>query len=688
MFRFHSCLLLCLTTGTLFQGCASFFAKQAIEQFAVSLKEQDLEKLKSSTSADFNHKALRQPESVNDLKLLRVPTDSVEVVSVEQVDKTTKKVIVKIGEKERAKEMEYVLTHDRNTGKWVVDDVVLAQQSEGDQTIRRTVSDQMDLLLTCREFLDAWKDGQRADKLAHCEGDLKTELEILPPNWLNVLSERIVGSGRQRTFRPEARMNGEKAVVIVPHPEGNLFLEMTQRDDVWKVHNIAIEPKSGSDTDTGITSLTKLVVAMNTSAKFLASYASNDREGLQATSSDNFFKQCLAAADLETTPLPVPTLLADEYEMRQFKDRMELLLTGPESTYMLTLVQEEGPMVDGIAGKTETRIDEVTIFESDGEVVKKLSAMYLSHAVVNLYLDALTTRNLQQLKEMSTNDFKDRVWDREYARHFAIMNYPNIDQGELEVIATVFRGDLTEVTISKGETAMTFVMRLTDGWMVVDDVLFPALDRPTSLKANLELVLPVRSFAAALQQRNLKAAIRESGDGLDRIVWMQRPDFPQLDYDFVRPLMGEVISIQPVDSWIVVHTSDGETSAAVKLTQEANRYVVHDVTLISEANTAQRLDLMQTMRAQIAASQQPEELRRISVAQAKAKQAEVLSKKHPLSHIQQASYNAIEEPQALEPTYRELEEPETLDPNPQATPLPQKVQKSAFVPLSRDLYAE
>ena len=597
----------CLVLAVLLPGCASFFAKQAIERFAESLQEQDLDELKASTSSGFEQKALRRPEAVSDLKMLRVPQGKIEIVSVDEIDESTKLAVVKVGEEERALDLEYRLKIDRNSGRWVVDDVILNRDVDGDD-VRRSVTEQMDLLLTCRDFLSTWNGGQRSEKLAFCAPILQQELEVLPPNWLKVLSEQIVGSGRQRTFRPEARLDRDRAVVVVPHPDGDLFLKLRQSSERWMVEDLAIEPDALDET--GVRSLIRLGKGLNQTARFLTAFASEDHKALSETASHKFFHQCLAAADLQSVALPVPALLADAYEFRQFRDRIEMLLDGPEATYMLTLIQEENAAEDDKTSEgPTTRIDEVTIFDGDDAEVKRMSAMFLSHAIVQLYSDALLDRDLDKLQEISSADFRQRVWDQDFAAHFPILPFPQLDDGEIEVITTLFRGDVTEVTLARGENVMTFVLHLARGWMVVDDVMMPAIDRPTSLKENLELMLPLYAFATATMRRDLQALVKESADGLDRMVWLQLNEFPEFHFDMARPLMSEVISITPGEPWKTVRTSDGLVQAEVRLLKEGSRYVVHDVNLSREDDPTLRVELIQAMRDRIAARQGRSRLR-------------------------------------------------------------------------------
>ncbi len=601
MFRPKFAFSLILLSGLIAQGCTNLMARRAIMNFAESLESQDLEQIRVATSSDFESKALRQPEAMSDLKLLRFPKGDVRVVSMEVIDDTTKIATVEIGDEENAKVVDYQLTLDRETGRWVVDDVILSQDDTTGQEIRRSVTDQMDLLLSCRELLKDWESAPRSVKLQHCTEELHEQLAMLPPNWFKRLSEDAVGTGRRSTFRPEARLNGDHAVVVAPHTDGSLFVEYRKELNNWKVQNIAIEPKDKNDT--GVRSLMMLAKALNSSAEFLASFAANDVEELAESASPDFYKQSLMNGDLSAIQLPVELMIANEYEAKQHKDRTELLLDANGTTYMMTVRAVDLSDEDGSVRAAEPRVDEVTIFEANGSEVKKVSAMLLSTSVVDLYVQALRTRNLQQIQSMSSNDFNERVWKKEAAKHFKIMPYPHIDAGETEVLSTVFRGDITEITIAQGDTPMTFLLRLGDGWMTVDDVMMPAHNRPVSLKANLELMLPICAFASGVNRGDVEAAARYSDSGLDQMIWRQLNYVPEFSKQLVRPLMSEVVRITPSQSWVIVHTSDGNISSEIKMAREGERYVVHDISMINEASPTNQFLFLQTARQMIAAGQ-------------------------------------------------------------------------------------
>ncbi len=599
MFRPRFAFSLLLLTSLLTHGCTSFMARRAILNFADGLESQDLDQIRVATSRNFESKALRQPEAITDLKLLRFPKGDVRVVTLEAIDENSKMATVEIGEGESIQTVDYRLTLDQELGRWVVDDVILSKDDIAGQEIRRSVTDQMDLLLSCRELLKDWESAPRAVRLKHCTNELHAQLSTLPPNWFEKLTSETVGTGRSVTFRPEARLNGDHAVVVAPHPDGSLFVEYRKELNHWKVQNVAIEPRDESET--GVRSLLTLAQTLNHTAKFLTSFADGETEKISAYSTPDFYSQSLANGDLSTISLPVAMLIADDYEANQYKDRTELLLESNGAMYMVTVRTVDLPASeDGKTGLNEPRVDEVTIFEANGAEVKKVSAMLLSTSVVDLYIEALRTRNLEKIRSMSSNDFNERVWRTDAAKYFGIMPYPQIDPGETEVISTVFRGDVTEITVVQGDTPMTMILRLSEGWMVIDDVLLPAQDRPVSLKSNLELILPLQAFASGVNRGDVNEVVRYSAHSLNQKVWRQLNYVPEISRELVRPLMSEVIGIRIGDSEVIVHTSDGMISSEIKMARDGDRYVIHDVSLINEASPTKQFRFLQSVRESIA----------------------------------------------------------------------------------------
>lgn len=603
--------------GLSLPGCAGMFTRSSIEKFSVGLEAQDLEQLKLTASAQFEQKALRLPESAKDLKILRLPTGKISVESEEKIDDTHKKVVVLVGEKDKAREVVYLMSREDQFKRWEVDDIEISQKDPDGKTISRTVTDQMDLLLTCREFLGAWREGSREQKLAFCTGEVHDELSALPAAWLEQLTSELVGDGRERAFRPEARMNGDRAALGLDHPDGTMTITFEQQPEgAWLVSDVALMPASRSDAKKTVVSARKVANSLNKSASFLKAYGEQDRKLLESLCAQNFFKMCLKEGDLSKIPLPVTDLLATEYEVRQYPDHHEVLLETGSGTYMVTLTAISETHGTQLTIGEELFVNEVTQFTGDNEA-KRLSAMYLAQDVVNLFVESLGSgpnrRDLSRLREISSVDFTRRVWNHPSSHLLKIVSLPEVEGGPATIVSTVFRGDHTEVTATQGKKVLTFVLVQNDSWMTVDDVLISEFNRPASLKENLELLLPVYTLASAAHTGNLDGFIAASAQSLDQMIWEQIDQAPGSSPQIAASLVLPVSAVQRGDMYSVVRTGNKDAGAEVHLVEEAGRYVVHSIALLQGSQPEGRVEILQELRSQIAAGQlMPRRFRRDS----------------------------------------------------------------------------
>ncbi|MCA9016741.1 MAG: hypothetical protein KDA77_15515, partial [Planctomycetaceae bacterium] len=86
---------------TLMTGCASLVETQAIEQFAKAIENDDLKMLKHHSTMKFSKVALRNPSSMDDLKILKIPTGETTIVEVKDISENHKKVVVEVGESKK-----------------------------------------------------------------------------------------------------------------------------------------------------------------------------------------------------------------------------------------------------------------------------------------------------------------------------------------------------------------------------------------------------------------------------------------------------------------------------------------------------------------------------------------------------------------------------------------------------------
>ena len=149
------CLLCAIT------GCGHLLESRAITDFTYALQEQDLEYLRESTSSEFGQSALRRTEALEDLKILRLPQEPPSIVKVGDVSATEKQVTVTNdpdSKSSKQSQLLYKLTRSDDQSDWVVDDIYIKRKQKG-LKVTKSVTEQMDLLLTLRDFLDAWETG-------------------------------------------------------------------------------------------------------------------------------------------------------------------------------------------------------------------------------------------------------------------------------------------------------------------------------------------------------------------------------------------------------------------------------------------------------------------------------------------------------------------------------------------------
>ena len=281
------------------QGCAHFVEMRSINRFTSALESSDLETLKSSTSRTFDRKALRLNDSLDDFKILRFPKGKTSIVSVQDVSENEKKVIVEVGEKKQR--LRYHLIRDSENGKWVVNDIDIHKKKNG-VVATKTVTEQMDLLLTVREFLETWNQGSsRSEVLFLVTPQLGEVLGELPPAYLAQLTQKV--SGEQSNglrVRPVVKMDRDVAIVELSRSTGKMVMSFRLIDGHWKVSDVAVQ---GSDEENHIPSVMKMAVALNAATTFLDAYEIGDHQKLQTVCSRKLYRNSLRFANLASVPL-------------------------------------------------------------------------------------------------------------------------------------------------------------------------------------------------------------------------------------------------------------------------------------------------------------------------------------------------------------------------------------------------
>jgi hypothetical protein len=588
-------LLACLAPG-----CANLMTSRAIDAFAESVAESRTEDLREVTSERFAQQALRLPEAGDDLKVLNLPHGKLTVLKVEDVSSNLKHVTVQVGDSgERNDTIEYHLIREPGQRRWVVDDVFITRNKTGrGEPVTKSVTEQMNLLLTVREFVAAWSKGTRDDALDVAAPGLQEALAPLPPSYLQQLTAEMVDGVNTRSLRPEARIDGERAVVMVSRTGGKLMISLNLDGDRWRVTDVAAESRDGSP----VASVRVMAGALQAASRFLSAYAAADHSALEAASTPSLYKNSLVAADLADVPLPVVGLLAARYEYHHHGDRVDVVLPQPDMSYMVTLAASGAEDGTGASSLPEYAVEEVTIFEGRTGQRKRLSALYTTQAVVDLFAEALITRDRARLNALSTSEFSQRTWSLANDPVLQAVPMPEIEPTPPRVVSTVFQGTMAEVTVMQGSRALTYVLRSSRGRMLVDDVLLPVADRSNSLKSNLEVLIPVYSFALGAHHHDMNLLRQNSAPGLNRMAWTHTQTVPDVGFDLVEYLTLPVQSIRPTSAdHTTVELGDGSRRTRVMLVREGPRFVVQDLQLSAGEGPGQQIELLQALR-QIVAS--------------------------------------------------------------------------------------
>jgi hypothetical protein len=593
MASLRTMILVSVALGVSTAGCASLMTNRAIDAFTESLAQADADELRSTTSERFQREALRLPEAVEDFKVLDIPTGKMSVLKVEDISDDMKHVTVEVGKSgEEGKKLEYQLKRETGSRTWVVDDVFVTAAAAGRaDPVTQSVAAQMDLLLTVREFIQAWNKGTREEVLQVTAPELQSVLAELPPAYLQQLTSQVVDGSQGRISRP-AEVEGNNAIVIIPRAHGKLLIRLSRHEDNWRVNDVAAE----TDDDHAVASTRDMAASLRTVVQFLNAYTAADRKSLSASATPTFFKATLQGADPSEVPLPTINLLAARYEYRPHDKRRDVILPHGQTSYMFSLVAAATPQ-DSLPAQLNTfQVDEVTIYDDATAQVKRLSSLFTAHAIVEVFAEALAARDRTKLAALSTVDFNERAWNGVDNIVLQALPLPEIEAATPHVVATVFQGQSAEITVTQGAHPLTYVLRAARGRMLVDDVLLPVTKRPSSLKANLETLIPLYSFALGVHHNNIDLLKQQSGMGLNRIVWSQARSVPDVGFELVEHLTMPIHSIAVNGEQSTIELGDGIRRTRVLLVREGPRFVVQDVHLAVGDGPGQQIELLQAMR--------------------------------------------------------------------------------------------
>lgn len=580
-------------------GCTHLIETRAITAFSKNLESANLDGLKASTTDEFQQRALRTTAAMEDLKILRLPDGKTTVVEVEDVSSGKKRVTVQVGDSK--KEVFYELAKDTH-GRWVVDDVYLKQKKKGIEAFK-SVTEQMDLLLTVREFLDAWGRGDREQVLGVTTAEFRATLESLPPSFLATLT-KTVSEGRPAggQYKPQAQLDEKLAVVRLPRLTGECVVTLELANEHWRVADVAIDSKD----DDQIPSVSKLARAVNGCTAFLAAYERGDKQALADLSSTDFYEGSLSIGDLSQAKLPDAQLSEHELQVKLRGNRADFVLKSDTELVQIDMHRFADETPDT---PVKFVVSDVTIYEVETKQEKRLSALFTAQGMLEIFMNALAQRDLGSLKHCSTRDLSSRIWGKLNEATVATMPLELFDDNDnVEFVTASFQGALTKIEVKQGGRPMTYLLREERGRFFVDDVQWQITGIPSSLKSTIEILIPIQDFATAIalgreadnQPTALEQLQANSSNDFNRMVWSQCRFVPNsgmsADTFLHAPLKGIAIG----EHEVTVQLGDNRFGAKVTLRREYDRYTVDDILLVAGPEEAQRLPLKHTLRTQLA----------------------------------------------------------------------------------------
>ena len=563
------------------QGCSHMVESRVIQAFADSLEQENLEGLRKTSSEGFDDRALQNKAAIDAFKVVGMPSGKTTVLKV--VDKgEEKKVTVEVGEAKR--KILYKLWRDPKSNQWVVDDIFLNPKPTPNN---RSVGEQMSVLLCAHQFAEAWKSGERAQVLETATPAFASLLGNLPEAHLSNLTQQLAGEVREPKH---IDISEETAEIHYAKLAGTLIVQFHKHEQTWKVEDVGFRGRRETDT---IASVRHVAVVTATALAFEAAFNAEDKQKLQAVSTKRFFDGSLAPANLSLAKLPSGTEVSDNDVVNLDGQTATYVTHDNDDVIKFSMIRESSEEPSAIP---VYRVEEVTIYETQGNQDKRLSALFTAHAVMQLFSEDLVARNLAQLKLNSTPDFNHRVWDRATESIVGRLPMAEIQPGQPEVINTIFQGPITQINVTQGNVPLTYVLRDHGGRIFVDDVLMPALDRPESLKTALDLMLPILHFADGFQASALDKLRGHASREFCRTVWNQIDRMPDVEQNPMGHLNAPLTKISLTPDRALVTLGDDRFGAKVFLVMERDRYVLDDVLLISGVETAQRQSLKRLLR--------------------------------------------------------------------------------------------
>jgi hypothetical protein len=586
--------LVCISALLSLVGCEHMVENRVVQRFAESIQEHDLEQMKAEASSKFEEQVVQGDDIFKALKLLDLPEGMPKITSVKNIRRekrgkvVQKRVYATIGPDHR--KIIFMLKPDGISGRWVVDDLFL---SKSDLDNNRSVAARLNVLLGVQEALDAWKSGSRDKILAAATPEFQQALVELTPLQMSQFAKKITAGLADATkIMPNERIGDETAELAIAKLEAQLVMTLRRDDKRWRLDDMSVKARRTGDD---IASARLVAGAMSAALRFETAYRQSDKIALRDVCTPRFYEGCLASADVTTVRLPESGPGLDGFDIKLEEKTATFVVPAGSEWLKISLAQQP---IERMHAAPRFLVDEVTIYDQTQD--KRLSALFTARATLDAFCAAHGSRDLKAIKNYSTHDFNERVWDKAAVELLGSLPMAGFSRHRPKVLQLRFEGSLTEIMVEQGSTPVTYRLRDENGRILVDDLLSPSTAWPESLKASAEVLLPLLCFRDALRQSQMPLVLANASYEFSRIAWEHFEVAPKFDVDPESYFRVPLTLISRTENNAKVIYGDERFGAHVELVRERGQFAVDDVTLVSGRGDEQRIGLKKAIRTQLA----------------------------------------------------------------------------------------
>ncbi|GAB5444499.1 MAG: hypothetical protein Fues2KO_48480 [Fuerstiella sp.] len=571
--------------------------QRVVQQFTDAITEDNESALRLIVSTRFENIAMSSADALHDLRVVNLPTGDVSVVDVKESDDGRREVIVK---EDAGGKYQFVLVKDTEKGYLTVDDVLVRQKGKSTRAARPT-TEVIDLLNTLRTFLDVWATGTREEILAMTSPDLTATLQPLSAGWLQALTARTAESYEEGMARkPEASLTDNDAIVKLPARNGHLMMKIVRVEGAWRVDDVEVH-NHRDDNHAG--SVRRQAQAINAVAGFLKAYQQADQSALQAAAGEKLYDGSLRVADLSMVQLPDPNQVPGEFDIRTYESRLTMMIPFGQEVVRFDLSEAATPIpaIPG-AGPVGFVVEDVTLYNKSTQRQRSLAAVFTAPTRASIFLKALKDRDHDILTHVSSSEFARATWKRAAPEILQNLSVPEFFAGGIRLTGSHDVADITELEFENSEGVL-FSCRLVNqhGTLKVDDVQYPnAQGQITSLRAQLELTIPLLELAAAWEARELRHVQRSCSTDFNRLVWSHLEELPST-YERLPSLLKlphPAVDVGLEKATVKLRHADSGTTLTAELVTEHDFWVVDELKVMSA--DGRMVDLRANLRKQIA----------------------------------------------------------------------------------------